>query len=214
VAAHAHRCFLVDADPLGGGLDLVLGAEDQDGLRWPDLAEARGRVSARALMSLVPRAHGVGLLAWDRGLPAAVSADAVASVLDAAARGSDLVVVDLPRAGDAAVDAAASAVDTLLLLVPAEVRAVAAARRVHQRYVELVADVRVVVRGPCPSGLDAAAVAAALGLPLAGSMRADKALGHALEHGILPAARHRGPLASLARRLVADLGVGQARRVA
>ncbi|MET0741261.1 MAG: septum site-determining protein Ssd [Candidatus Nanopelagicales bacterium] len=213
-ARRAHRSLLVDADPLGGGLDLVLGCEEQEGLRWPDLAEARGRVSARALTSLVPRAHGVGVLAWGRGQPSSVPSEAVTSVLDAAARGNDLVVVDLPRAGDAAVTAAASAVEVLLLLIPAELRAVAAAGRVHQRYSDLIADVRVVVRGPSPSGLDAEAIANALGLPLAGSMRADKSLAGSLEHGLVPAARHRGPLASLARRIVNALAGGEARRVA
>ena len=213
-ARRGHRTFLVDADPLGGGLDLALGCEEEDGLRWPDLAEARGRVSAHALTSLVPRANGVGVLAWDRGAPSSVPSDAVAAVLDAAARGNDLVVVDLPRAGDEAVVAAASAIETLLLLLPAEVRAVAAAGRVRSRYADLVADVRVVVRGPSPSGLDAQAIADALALPLAGAMRADKALPASLEHGIPPAGRQRGPLAALARRLINELAVGQPRRAA
>ena len=37
--------MLVEADPLGGGLDLMLGLEHAEGLRWPDLAGSRGRVS-------------------------------------------------------------------------------------------------------------------------------------------------------------------------
>lgn len=37
------RTLLVDADPLGGGLDLLLGHEEVAGLRWPDLADAAGR---------------------------------------------------------------------------------------------------------------------------------------------------------------------------
>src|SRR5262245_29416626 len=47
-------CLLVDADPLGGGLDLALGYENTDGLRWPQLAESRGRISAAALQHALP----------------------------------------------------------------------------------------------------------------------------------------------------------------
>ena len=45
------RALLVDCDPLGGGLDLVLAAEDLAGLRWPEIAVGRragaGRGAAR-----------------------------------------------------------------------------------------------------------------------------------------------------------------------
>src|SRR5690606_16343574 len=34
-ARSGDRTLLVDCDPLGGGLDLVLGAEEVTGLRWP-----------------------------------------------------------------------------------------------------------------------------------------------------------------------------------
>ena len=36
--ADGERVMLVDCDALGGGLDLLLGAEEVQGLRWPDLA--------------------------------------------------------------------------------------------------------------------------------------------------------------------------------
>src|SRR4051812_31742331 len=35
-ASRASPTLLVDTDPVGGGLDLVLGAEGHPGLRWPD----------------------------------------------------------------------------------------------------------------------------------------------------------------------------------
>ena len=46
--------MLVDCDPLGGGLDLVLGAEDLGGLRWPGLDVGGGRVPATALHAALP----------------------------------------------------------------------------------------------------------------------------------------------------------------
>ena len=41
------RALLVDCDPLGGGLDLVLGAEQVAGLRWPDIDVGGGHVPPR-----------------------------------------------------------------------------------------------------------------------------------------------------------------------
>lgn len=36
------RTVLVDGDPLGGGLDILLGGETAAGLRWPDLMRLTG----------------------------------------------------------------------------------------------------------------------------------------------------------------------------
>ncbi len=48
------RTLLIDADPLGGGVDLVLGWESLDGLRWPSLSQASGRVQPAALVDALP----------------------------------------------------------------------------------------------------------------------------------------------------------------
>ena len=93
----------------------------------------------------------------------------------------------------------------MLLVVPAEVRAAAAAGRVAAAVGMLCRDLRVVVRGPGPTGLDAGALAAALGLPLAGRLRPEPGLDVALERGEPPARRGRGPLADLCARLVDEL---------
>ena len=42
-AARRAPTFLVDADPSGGGVELVIGSEHVDGLRWPDVALTDGR---------------------------------------------------------------------------------------------------------------------------------------------------------------------------
>lgn len=203
-ARAGERTLLVDADPLGGGVDLVFGAEAERGLRWPDLGQARGRLSAPALVEALPRASGLQLLSWDRGATPAVHPDAVAAVLRAARRAYDLVVVDLPRGGDDAVRHVLHAADHVLLVVPAEVRATAAAGRVAASAGLLCSDLRVVVRAPGPGGLDGGAVARALGLPLAGQLRPEPGLDAALEHGEPPAARGRGPLAELCGRLLVE----------
>ena len=197
--------LLVDGDPLGGGVDLVFGAEADRGLRWRDLGSTRGRVPPAALAEALPRMAGLSVLSWDRGAAAAVPAAAMTAVLDAGRRSHDLVVVDLPRALDDAARAALASATCVLLLVPAEVRAAAAAGRVAAVLGGLCDDLRVVVRGPSPGGLDARRIATALGLPLLGELRPEPGLDVDLERGDAPARRGRGPLAQLCTALVAEL---------
>jgi secretion/DNA translocation related CpaE-like protein len=192
--------LLVDLDPLGGGLDLLLGLEDAPGLRWSDVASVAGPLSGSALAGSLPARDGLRVLAWDR--PDVAVGPAVGSVLESARRTYALTVLDLPRCpvGEPGMLAAC---DTVLLVVPAEVRAVAAARRVVARTAALP-DVRLVVRGPAPSRLTGPDVARLLGRPLAGWLRPDPRLPAEVERG-RPPGRSRGQLAALCQRLVTDL---------
>jgi secretion/DNA translocation related CpaE-like protein len=197
------RPLLVDADPLGGGLDLLLGAEDTAGPRWPDLARTRGRLAPDSLGSALPDVGQVLVLSWDRGDVTVVEPAAMRAVLDAGARESGFVVVDLPRP-DAAAEVALARADQVLLVVPAEVRAVAAAARVAAVLAPLTREVRAVVRGPAPSALEPEVVAESLGLELAGSCRGERGLAAALDRGEPPGSRP-GPLARVANSLVREL---------
>jgi secretion/DNA translocation related CpaE-like protein len=190
-------CLLIDADPLGGGVDLIFGGEQVDGVRWPDLATANGRIGGAALRDALPRVGELAVLSFDRGDPFAIRSEAMASVLSAARRGCDLVVVDLPRHFDEVTAVALAGVDLVLLVVPAELRACAAAGRVAAHLIDHCSDVRVVARGPAPGGLDGADVAMSLGLPLAGWLAPEPDLSAALERGEPPASDGRGPLARL-----------------
>jgi len=196
------RTMLVDADPLGGGLDLVVGSEGTAGLRWPQLDPGRGRVSSAALAEALPLVGELTLLSWDRGDVLTVPADTMDVVLAAGQRSWDLVVVDLPRAVDDSVRSALDRSQSTFVVVPAEVRATAAAGRVCAAVCVAARDVRVVVRGPSPAGLTAHDVTQALGLPLAGELRAEPGLAGALERGEAPARRGRGPLARLCGALL------------
>ncbi|MFJ3904529.1 septum site-determining protein Ssd [Streptomyces sp. NPDC090025] len=168
------RTLLVDADPLGGGLDVLLGGERAAGPRWPDFAASKGRVAGVALEESLPSAHGLRVLSWDRGDPVRVPPEAMRSVLAAARRRGGVVVVDLPRAADdGAVTEALAQLDLGLLVVPGELRAVAAARRVAETVGTVLPDLRAVVRGPYAPGLDDEWIAAALRLPLAGELPYD-----------------------------------------
>ena len=129
----------------------------------------------------------------------------MAATLDAGRRGRDVIVADLPRQLDDAAVLALQAADRALLIVPAELRATAAAARVARAVQLHCEDVAVVVRGPAPGKLRSREVASALGLPLVGSLRPEPAMCQALERGRPPAGEGKGPLADLCRRLIADL---------
>ena len=197
--------MLVDADPLGGGLDVLLGIEGEPGLRWPQLATARGRLPAGFLLGGLPRVGEIPVLSWDRGDLTAVPVAAVQAVLDSAARSLEVVVVDLPRGLDDVGLVAARACDVVLLVVPADVRAAAAALRVCDRIAALVPDTRLVVRGPAPGGLDADAVSVALNLPVAAELAPEPGFSAAAERGEPPALKGRGPLRDCCGALLADL---------
>lgn len=199
------RTLLVDADPLGGGLDLVLGWEEVDGLRWPALAGADGRVDVLALVRALPSRGDLVALCWDRGDLLRLPSEAMAATMDAARRGRDVVVVDLPRWLDEPAAVALQSADQAFLIVPAELRATAAAARVVAHANQYCGNLSLIVRGPAPGGLKATEIAQALDLPLAGTLRPEPSLVRGLERGEAPASGGRGPLAVLCRRLIAEV---------
>ncbi|MCA1222974.1 septum site-determining protein Ssd [Streptomyces sp. 8L] len=194
-ARAGRRTTLVDADPLGGGLDVLLGGERAEGRRWPDFAASKGRVAGTALEEALPRLHDLSVLSWDRGEAVTVGPDAMRSVLAAARRRGGVVVVDLPRRIDEPVAEALAQLDVGLLVVPAELRAVAAAERVASMVRMVLRDLRAVVRGPCAAGLDETWIAEALDLSLVGELPPEPGLSELLDRGEPPGSRARGPLA-------------------
>ncbi|MEU0440099.1 septum site-determining protein Ssd [Streptomyces sp. NPDC006186] len=189
------RTLLVDADPLGGGLDVLLGGETAEGLRWPAFAASRGRLGGGALEESLPELHSLRLLSWDRGDRIDIPPQAVQAVLAAARRRGGTVVVDLPRRVDNGVTEALAQLDLALIVVPGELRAVAAAGRIASAVGMVVRDLRVAVRGPYAPGLDGREVARLLKLPLAGEVPVEPALRRSREGTAPPGAAPRGPLA-------------------
>lgn len=202
---------LIDGDPLGGGLDLLLGEEHAEGVRWPDLADVQGPVSAAAMRRALPRFGPLSLLSWDRGQVLRVAPEAMRVALASARRGSDLVVVDLPRQHpDLAAEPALATGGPVLLVVPADVRSVAAAQRVAASLADHAADLRVVVRGPSPSELSPHMIAASLGLPLVGAVRPEPRRTSRQDWGEPPALQRRSPLGGLCGRFLDGLALGAA----
>ncbi|MER7010634.1 septum site-determining protein Ssd [Saccharopolyspora sp. NPDC000359] len=206
------RALLVDCDPLGGGVDLAVGAETDDGLRWSGLAVNAGRLGASALHEALPeRRIGSGaitVLSCDRGGPSSgLTPEGVRAVLAAGRRAGDVVVCDLPRALPEPAVAVLREADLAAVVVPAEVRAVAAAERVVAVVAQHAAGpVRLVVRGPAPGGLRLADVARAVGAEVLTAMRPEPQLPALVDCGGLAARlRRRGPVARAAQQVLAEL---------
>lgn len=208
VAEAGRHAMLVDCDALGGGLDLALGAEKMDGLRWSGLALGDGRVPTAALHAALPtprvgRRGGLTVLSCDRdgAVPDSV---AVRTVCGAGRRAGETVVCDVPRYPCEPGTAALESADLAVLVVPAEVRACAAAAAVAARVRRYGVSLQLVVRGPAPGGITPSDISQALGLPLLAAMRAQPGLAGALDRGAMPG-RTRGPLATAARQVLAIL---------
>jgi secretion/DNA translocation related CpaE-like protein len=212
-AAPGQGALLVDGDAFGGGLDLLVGAEGVEGLRWPDLDGLRGRVSGEAVMAALPSVGGVGVLAASRSAPAAPPPEAVAAVVEAGRSGGWPVVVDLPRgpgpAGSAVAEAVLADADLAVLVVPARVRAVCAARALvddADGYPSPWGSARLVVRR-VPGGLDAAEVAAVLDRPLLAEFGHDRSAVARSERGEPPPIGPRTPTGVAARAVLRALPV-------
>lgn len=195
-AADGSRSLLVDGDPLGGGLDLLVGGEHVEGLRWADLAATYGRLSASTLRDLLPSVRRLSFLSWGHGssLPVPVPAASMQAVLSAGQRGHDVVVVDVPRRFDAAAESALVQAALTVVVVPAEVRGVAAARPVVLALSRLTSSLGLVLRRTGGSGLDSSLVADALGLPVLATMRSERHLAESVEQGLGPLRHRRGQL--------------------
>ncbi|MCL2735202.1 MAG: P-loop NTPase [Propionibacteriaceae bacterium] len=94
-ARQSRRVALVDGDPHGGGIDLLLGAENTPGWRWDKLRNAVGQIADIAPM--LPRVEGVTVVSMDRASGEPVDDTAYEAVIDCLARSHDLVLVDQGR---------------------------------------------------------------------------------------------------------------------
>lgn len=179
-ARRGRTVALVDLDPHGGGLDLLVGAERLPGWRWPRLLAARGEVGD--LRDFLPRIDGVTLVSVARPTGgervAFPELAAVESVVGALVRHHDAVVVDTGRATASGGLRMAS---TTLLTLSASVRGVAAA----SSCVGSMVGASLVVRQSAER-VASVAIADALGLPLAGTLPHDRALPRAATVGLPP----------------------------
>ncbi len=203
LAQSATSALLVDADPWGGGIDLAMGTEGVPGLRWQDLTLRDGRLEFDALKAALPNRRGVTVLSGSRS-GGEIEAGPLSAVVDAGRRAGVTVICDVPRRATPAVEMALESADLVVLIVPADVRAAAAAGALAGWVRTINPNVGLVVRGPAPGGLRAADVSATVGLSLVAAMRPQPGLADALERGGLHI-RARSPLARAAAQVLGML---------
>ncbi|CAM3545660.1 septum site-determining protein Ssd [Tsukamurella ocularis] len=203
----------VDADPWGGGLDLLLGCADTPGLRWGDLALRGGHVPSDALVAALPGRSGAVAVLSAGGAVAGAGRDAggapspeipvegLLAVIDAGRRSVGVTVVDLPRRDDSATSACLEVADVVIVVAGATVRGCAAARSVVDGVTGRARRIGLVARGPAPGGLSARDVERAVGVPLVASMRPQPGLAAQLDDGGLRL-RRGTPLSVAAGRVL------------
>ncbi|MFC6286896.1 septum site-determining protein Ssd [Nocardioides sp. GCM10027113] len=202
LAARDADAAVVDLDPRGPGLDRVLGVEDRDGVRWRELCQTTGRLSARSLRESLPRRDRLGVLTWGGGGSAVLPAFAAREAVSAAQRGHAVVVLDLPRARDELTAEMAARCDRVLVVAVPSVVGVASTARVcsgadRSRW-------GLVVRGG--GGVDERALSRVCGLPVLGRMADQRGLAESIDLGLGPVRSPRGPLGRTGRELLAGLG--------
>ncbi|MEP6562439.1 MAG: septum site-determining protein Ssd [Nakamurella sp.] len=205
-AQTATDALLIDCDPWGAGLDVLLGMENDPGLRWGDLAAPSGRLQADALHRSLPVLRsGSGQVAvlcpGRRG--GEIGVDVLDVVVDAGRRSGATTVLDVPRTPGPPGDRALEHADLVVLLAPADVRSCWAADRLGSRIRESGSPAGVVVRGPSPGGLGATELADVIGLPLLAAMRPESGLARNLEFGLAFGTGRRRPLLKAARAVLA-----------
>lgn len=195
--------YLLDLDPLGCGLSVVLGADVVDGLTWDQVRAGAGRIPARSLQSTIANVAGIGVLGWSDEAGQDLSAGVAAAVVDAARRCTPITVLDVGRGVTDFQHEAMARCDRLLMIVPADVRSVRAARRMARRLGPATCEI--VVRGPNPGGLTGSDVAEAVGLPVLAAVAADRGLDTRLERGEPPGLRRRSPLGRAGTGVLAEV---------
>jgi secretion/DNA translocation related CpaE-like protein len=156
------QAVLVDCDRLGGGIDVLLGCEQHPGPRWPQVRLGGGELSADSLLGALPRWGSVSFLAADS--PDDIDPDAVLQVVSSAVQAAP-VILDVPRWPSPLRAAILQRCHRVVLVVPAEVRAVTASAVVAAALDPDTSSVA--VRGASRT-LSAPRVAEVLGLPAIG----------------------------------------------
>lgn len=181
------RTVLVDGRHTGAGVDVLLGVEEEPGLRWADLSEARGEVDPDRLVDLLPQWSGARVLSTDRVRALARPDDVEPDVLRALVQVCDLVVLDLPA------DRLALRGETchaLVVVARCDTLSVAGAQSIGTRLDGAGSPATgIVCRGPAVGRLLPHDVASAAGLELWGELVTDRSLEAAVEAGAGPVVR-------------------------
>ena len=195
---------LVDVDPAGGGIDLLLGAEQVQGWRWPGLRAAEGQLGD--LRRQLPVVERVSVVSMARGVSLDLAGEPLAAVIGGLRSWHSLVVVDPGRSLAPASREAVRLASRHLLVVAGGIRGVAAAR---QTVAALGLEHPELVLRRWPGGLPADLVAEAVGYPVVAVLPEERALRSAAERGEPPARGARRGYRRAVAKLLAEVAGGR-----
>jgi MinD-like ATPase involved in chromosome partitioning or flagellar assembly len=202
VAVRAARAglevVLVDGCPVGGGLDVVLGAEQESGVRWSDLSRLEGSADGPALLARLPSSEGVRVLSFGRD-GAEPSEEVARAVVSALAAQGGFLVVDADAAGGSVAAAALEAADRVLVVSGDGMSQLAALSVVSGLLAEGSGRVGVVMavclRGPSSvAGPVARVIETELRWPVLCAMEDDRVMAGDAVRGVPPGAREHGSM--------------------
>jgi septum formation inhibitor-activating ATPase MinD len=177
---------LVDLDPFGGGIDFVLAAEQQEGLRWGELSPTGDPLDPDGLLNALPVVSGMHFLSQS-ATGGGLSAAGIRAVTDALAQRVDLVIVDTPLWLAASLPSAA---DVVVLIAAATCRGIRSAQlalAALERTGHHHDDTLLMVARDSTRAMTSGRVAEALDLTCAKSWVRDERLALAIECGDLRA---------------------------
>lgn len=197
----AGPALVVDTDPVGPGLDRLLGLDETPGVRWDDLASSAGRLGSRSLREAVPRRDGVGVLTWAAGVATPPHLSTMRDVLAAGQRGHSLVVLDLARQAGAVAGELMARCDLVLVVTPATVSGVASTLRLVEAMHDTSRLRLATRRGPVPVRdlANATGVAVTLQLP------EQRGLAESIDLGLGPVRHRRTPLGRAVAGFLAEV---------
>ena len=207
--ARGQDVLLLDADPLAGGIELLVGIEQVSGSRWEEFRSASGVLPVAAFTGALPSVGRVRVLSCERGSRRPLPPSAVDAVLAAGRRAHALVIVDAPNTTGEAMSVVVACADTVVVTVAADVRSVAAASALVADLRESCTDIRLVVRQPGPGGLRARDVAEVVGAPVAAMWPRDRKVARIVERGAFARGWRQTSVAPVAEQLLAGIGPAQ-----
>lgn len=206
-AADGERVTLVDLDPVGGGIDVLLGIEAVEGVRWADLGGVRGTLDGADLDGLLPTWRGVEVLSGDRRT-GPVEGEAFRAVWPALSGAGRVVVADLPGhalvPSDGGPGPLAGGRD-VLLVTGQDVLGVAGGVRVRGT---LGSQVPLVLRRRARARVAPLEAARLLDADLVGLLPGDRSLAEATDRGFGPVVAAWSPLGRSVRRIARGLPRG------
>ena len=213
VSAERQVSALVDLDPLGPGLDRVVGLDGSEGVRWDSLVGTRGRLGSRSLRQAMPDKDGLAVLTLGhRRAGRARRSVGARGAVGGPARQRPRGRSTCPRALDDVTVEVVTRCDRVLVVVAPTIVGVASAAKVLAGLRAATDRTGLVLRrGGAAVAPDQ--VAATLGAPLLAELPRQRRLPEHLELGLGPVHGQRSALARAARstlRQVLDAADGMA----